>query len=89
MATQKAVFSESWKFESRDLGLQYKVPVFVFQGENDLNAPAKLAREFIEEIQAPVKRYVEIPGAGHMTIAFHAELLRLLNTYVRPLVTAE
>lgn len=86
LATQEAVFSESWKFEARDLGLQYKVPIFVFQGENDLNAPAELAREFIDEIQAPAKKYVEIPGAGHMTIAFHAELLKLLNTYVRPLV---
>lgn len=85
--TQKAMFKEGWKFEARDLGSLYTIPIFVFQGENDLNAPAVLAREFINEIQAPIKKYVEIPGAGHMTIAFHAELLRLLRTYVRPLVT--
>jgi pimeloyl-ACP methyl ester carboxylesterase len=86
METQRAIFEESSRFEARDLGLRYTVPIFVFQGPNDLNAPATLAREFMEEIQAPVKKYVEIPGAGHMTIAFHAELLGLLNEYVRPLV---
>jgi pimeloyl-ACP methyl ester carboxylesterase len=87
ITTQRAIFEESWKFETRDLGLQYRVPIFVFQGENDLNAPTVLAREFVNEIHAPTKKYVEIPGAGHMTIAFHAELLKLLNTNVRPLVT--
>ena len=46
-----------------------------------------LAREFMDEIQAPEKKFVIIKGAGHATPAFHAELLRLLLTYVRPLLT--
>jgi pimeloyl-ACP methyl ester carboxylesterase len=85
LSTQKAFYQQQWGFEARDLGPDYAVPVFVFQGENDINAPTVLAKEFVDEIRAPEKKFAVIPGAGHMTIAFHAELLKLLDTYVRPI----
>lgn len=85
LSTQKAFFQHEDKFEIRDLGPDYAMPVFVFQGENDINAPTVLAEEFVKEIRAPEKKFVVIPGAGHTTIAFHGELLKLLDTYVRPI----
>ncbi len=86
MATQRAVFAETWRWEARHLGLSFEVPVFIFQGENDINTPTATAREYFDEIKAPKKAFAVIPGASHSTIVFHDELLRLLRLHVLPLV---
>jgi pimeloyl-ACP methyl ester carboxylesterase len=62
--------------------------VFVFHGENDINTPASLAMTYCAEIEAPAKACELIPDAGHNTLAFGDELLRLINGHVRPLVAA-
>jgi pimeloyl-ACP methyl ester carboxylesterase len=79
-----AVYSEMRIVELRNLGLDFDVPIFVFQGERDLVAPASLAREYVEGIQAPAKGFEVIRGAGHATAFFSEDLLALLNTHVRP-----
>jgi pimeloyl-ACP methyl ester carboxylesterase len=86
MNALRAVFVECWQWEARDLGMKFNVPVFIFQGEADVNTPTSLAREYLEDLQAPKKAFVAIAGAGHNTIVFHAELLRLLNHQVLPVV---
>ena len=86
MATQQATFAETWKWEARDYGHDFKVPVFVFQGENDLNAPVSVARAWFDEVRAPRKAFEIIAGAGHNTFAFSGQLLALLDKDVRPLV---
>ena len=83
--TQRALFQESAKFEAAEmLGYRYRVPIYFFEGENDINVPVALAREYFERIEAPRKGFHVIPGAGHNTMAFHAELLALLDSKVRP-----
>jgi pimeloyl-ACP methyl ester carboxylesterase len=81
METLRAVYSE-WHWEIRDFGRDWPIPIFVFQGENDLNAPEPLAREWVAEIRAPKKAYETIRGAGHNTMLFHDELLALLRKHV-------
>jgi hypothetical protein len=49
-----------------------------------VNSPTPLAREYFEKIEAPRKAFRVIPGAGHNTVAFHEELLALLESEVRP-----
>jgi pimeloyl-ACP methyl ester carboxylesterase len=84
--TQRLMFQESAMFEAAtQLGYRYRVPVYFFEGENDINVPVALAREYFERIEAPRKAFCVIPGAGHNTMgAFHAELLELFDTEVRP-----
>ena len=84
LATQRAIFQETWAWDARSLGTKFQMPVFVFQGENDLNTPLATAREYFDEIEAPRKAFEVIPGAGHNTIAFQQELLRLLKLHVAP-----
>ena len=85
LETQRLVFRESAKFEAAQmLGYRYRVPIYFFEGENDINVPVALAREYFERIEAPRKGFRVIPGAGHGTMAFHAELLALLESDVRP-----
>lgn len=88
MATQAAMFDESQRWEIRDLGRDFKVPVFVFQGERDINAPAVLAREWVEEIRAPAKAFELVPGAGHNPAPFALQYLTLLRLHVLPIVRA-
>jgi pimeloyl-ACP methyl ester carboxylesterase len=85
---QKAAFQETGRFQAASLGLTFQVPMFFFQGEDDLNTPTALVREYEARIRAPRKALVLIPGAGHMAIVFHDQLLRLLDSHVRPLALA-
>lgn len=84
LSIQRAVFAEEWSWEIRDLGRDWKMPILVIQGENDWNAPAQLAREWVEEIRAPKKAFEMIPGATHSLMAFHEDLLRLIRLHTLP-----
>ncbi len=83
---QKALFRETWSWEARSLGNNFRLPIFVYQGALDINTPAQPVREWIEEIQSPIKGFELLPESGHNTIVFHQELLTLINRDVRPLV---
>jgi pimeloyl-ACP methyl ester carboxylesterase len=72
------------------LGTDFAVPVFVFQGEADHITPAQLARSYVENITAPQKELVPIPGAGHLAMLTRNNVfLRLLVEQVRPLAMHE
>ena len=63
------------------------VPLVIIQGEEDIQTPTSLARAYFEQLQAPSKRYVEIPGGGHMAlIAMPDAFLAALELHVRPLI---
>lgn len=87
LTTQTAMFLETsaWDAEER-VGLRFGVPMFFFQGADDRNTPTALVREFAERIEAPQKKLVIMPNAGHATVVFHDVLLALFNENVRPLV---
>ncbi|HEY0863300.1 MAG TPA: alpha/beta hydrolase [Lacunisphaera sp.] len=70
------------------LGLDFQVPVFVFQGTDDHVTPLALAEEYYNSINTPHKELVRIEGGGHFAAwshatQFHTELVRR----VRPLAT--
>jgi len=70
------------------LGTDFAVPVFVFQGETDHITPPQLAQSYVENITAPQKEFVPIPGAGHLAmLTKNDEFLRLLVERVRPLAS--
>ena len=45
-----------------DLGLEFSIPIFVIQGEEDFTTPTALARQYLESINAPRKEFVLIKG---------------------------
>ena len=87
ISTVQEMFKIYQDFDARQVGLSFEVPVFIFQGEKDINTPVSLAREYLNDIKAPAKAFAMIPSAGHNTLAFAPEVLALLNTHVRPVVT--
>jgi pimeloyl-ACP methyl ester carboxylesterase len=88
LAVLAATLDETERWEARALGLDFDLPVFIFHGENDINTPASLAMEYCREIKAPTKTCKLISDAGHNTLSFSGDLLRLLNEHVRPVVLA-
>jgi pimeloyl-ACP methyl ester carboxylesterase len=67
-------------------GTRYELPIFIFQGENDVLTTPSMARAFFDDIVAPMKRMELISGAGHFAAFLQPNLfLENLLTYVRPL----
>ncbi len=68
-----------------DLGLEFSIPIFVFQGEQDFTTPTALAQHYLESIKAPRKAFVPIRG-GHFAVFMHSgQFLQELVVRVRPL----
>ena len=47
------------------LGGKYALPMLFVQGEEDLLTRAAVTRAFVDSLQAPHKKLVMVPGAGH------------------------
>ncbi|MEV6957022.1 alpha/beta hydrolase [Streptomyces sp. NPDC051183] len=74
-------------FDDRADGTRFQLPFFVFQGEHDVLTPAAAAQAFFDEVEAPVKHFALIEGAGHFASFRRPErFLELLLTHVRPAV---
>jgi pimeloyl-ACP methyl ester carboxylesterase len=69
-----------------DLGLEFSIPFFVFQGEEDFTTSTALARQYLESIKAPRKEFVAIKGGGHFAVFMRSDqFLQELIVRVRPL----
>jgi len=68
------------------LGLDFKLPLFFFQGAEDEVTMAPLAKEYFDAINAPRKEMVLLEGAGHFAVWTMPDVfLQELVTHVRPL----
>ncbi len=69
----------------KDLGLDFAIPMFFFEGAEDFTTPTELARQYLSSIKAPRKRFVPISG-GHFAVFMNSDqFLRELVTRVGPL----
>lgn len=58
---------------------RFELPVFVIQGAEDFTTPTSVARNFVDGIDAPRKKFVTIKG-GHFAVFMNAsEFLKELN----------
>jgi pimeloyl-ACP methyl ester carboxylesterase len=74
------------RYDAWAQGTSFKVPVFIFQGENDVLTTPAQAREYFDDLVAPVKRMVLITDAGHFAAFLQTEqFLHLLLAHVRDL----
>ncbi|AOP48621.1 alpha/beta fold hydrolase [Streptomyces lydicus] len=69
-------------------GTAFRLPVFIFQGDQDVVTPPEPARQFLDDITAPVKDFALIRDAGHFASFRHPDqFLDLMLTKVRPVLT--
>ena len=67
-------------------GTRFELPVFIFQGDNDVMTTPALARAYFAEIVAPSKKMDLISNAGHFAAFLEPEqFLEKLRACVRPL----
>lgn len=67
------------------LGLDFKLPVYLVQGQEDLLTTPDVTRRYFDAIRAPVKKLVLVPRAGHdPNLPMVAAQARLLREDIRP-----
>ena len=68
------------------LGTDFAIPIYIFQGEEDLTAPPDLAKAYFDSIRAPRKQFNLVPGTGHAPSVAELDMMRkVLVEQVRPL----
>ena len=72
----------------KELGLEFSIPMFIFQGEEDFTTSTLLAQQYEETMKAPKKAFVPLSGGGHFAVFMKSDqFLNELITRVRPLAT--
>jgi pimeloyl-ACP methyl ester carboxylesterase len=87
MTASEAKFGRAWDegFDYPGLRADFAVPVFVVQGDLDIDAPEALSRAWLDRIHAPAKSFTVIPGAGtHALQTDPDSFLAVLRSQVRP-----
>jgi pimeloyl-ACP methyl ester carboxylesterase len=60
-------------------------PFVIIQGADDIQTPTSLAAAYLDGIEAPAKRFVSLPGGGHMAmVAMPDAFLEALLAEARP-----
>ncbi|MDZ4374645.1 MAG: alpha/beta hydrolase [Phenylobacterium sp.] len=80
------LYDEMMAYSDRDAPAPIPVPLVIIQGDEDIQTPTSLAREYFDRLQAPSKTFVLLPGGGHSAVFampddFHQALLK----HARPL----
>jgi pimeloyl-ACP methyl ester carboxylesterase len=80
------LYREMLSTDLSSLGLDFKIPIYFFQGVEDEVTLTPLAKEYFDEVHAPQKEIVLFEGAGHFAVwSFPDRFLQELVTRVRPL----
>jgi pimeloyl-ACP methyl ester carboxylesterase len=76
-------------YDARRLGPDVAAPFFVIQGRDDHVTPFDVAERYMEEVRAPVKKFIPIAG-GHFGCFTHSVgFVGALRQHVRPLAKAK
>jgi len=74
------------RYDAWAWGTRFNLPIFIFQGENDLLTLTAEAQAYFGDIEAPAKRMELIRNAGHFAMFLQPELfLEKLLAYAGPL----
>jgi pimeloyl-ACP methyl ester carboxylesterase len=46
-------------------GLKFKIPVYLIQGEMDIQTPEVISREYFNQLTAPEKKFILLPNTAH------------------------
>ncbi|HEY0435443.1 MAG TPA: alpha/beta hydrolase [Phenylobacterium sp.] len=87
MRASEARFGPAWNatFDFQGLRGRYRTPVFVVQGDADIDAPLELSRAWLDRVRAPEKALVVIPGAGGHALQTDPEpFVRVLRERIVP-----
>jgi proline iminopeptidase len=79
------LFDQLMEFRAEPYGWTFRVPMYFFQGTDDLQTPTKLVQDFFRRIRAPHKAFVTLDGGGHLIIrTMGPQFVQELVTRLRP-----
>ncbi len=73
-------------FDARRLSRRFELPLFFFQGAEDVFTVTSEVARYAEELDAPRVELVIIPAAGHSAAFLREDVLALLTRYVLPVL---
>jgi pimeloyl-ACP methyl ester carboxylesterase len=80
---------ENQNYSAAGRGMRFEVPVFFFQGSEDIQAPMQLVEEYLRDVTAPAKDLIEFPDGGHNSYFFYSDrFLSELRARVAPLAAS-
>lgn len=84
--SSRELYSEMMVYDARRFGTKFKVPIFILQGDMDLQAPTSLAQEYFASVEAPNKEFVLLKGEGHTAVLILPDVfLKELIAHVLPI----
>ena len=85
----RALFDAIGREDITSFATRFDVSVIFIQGSDDLLTTTSVVKAYFETIEAPKKKFIELPGAGHLAIFRDRDaFLTQLVTQVRPLAEA-
>jgi pimeloyl-ACP methyl ester carboxylesterase len=87
-AAYEALRADFVTFNARRLGLDFGVPMFFLQGDQDSMTVNADVQDYVSELRAPKKALVLVEGGGHSSVFMCDAFLGLLNRHVRPALAA-
>ena len=87
-AAYTALRREIVTFDARRLGLEFALPMFFLQGEDDVFTVTAEVRAYAAELVAPHVDLLTIAGAGHGALLLRDDILALLKRHVLPKLRA-
>jgi pimeloyl-ACP methyl ester carboxylesterase len=87
LITYDLLRDEIVRFDARQLGFEFSVPMIFLQGDLDTFTVTSEVQEYANEITAPYKALIVVPGGGHNCHLMRDSFLALLNQHVRPIVS--
>lgn len=87
LAAYVALKPELARFDARNLGLVFQVPMVFLQGAQDAHTTTPEVAAYAAQVQAPSVIYEEIAEGGHMSIFQVKRMGDLLVRHARPLMS--
>jgi pimeloyl-ACP methyl ester carboxylesterase len=74
------------RYDAWEEGSRFQIPFFIYQGEADVLTKPEAAKGYFDAVEAPLKHFSLIVGAGHFAAFLQPEqFLKELLQHVRPL----
>jgi pimeloyl-ACP methyl ester carboxylesterase len=87
LAAYAALKPELARFDARNLGLEFEVPMVFLQGGQDAHTTTPEVAAYAAQVRAPSVTYEAIAEGGHMAIFLVERMGELLVRHVRPLMS--
>lgn len=68
-------------------GLDFKIPVYLIQGEEDILTPKEITKEYFNKIKAPKKEFILLPKTAHgFNLSVVEMQYKIMKEYLLPLI---